>query len=66
MRKRVKATRAQRNRLHGWSFARQFTTYKAALKGIPLLPSIATPAGPVGNVGRPERLTGEKTVEAAA
>lgn len=38
IRKRVKARRAQRNRLHSWSFAqlRQFTTYKAKLKGIPV------------------------------
>jgi IS605 OrfB family transposase len=37
IRKRVKATRAQRNRLHGWSFGqlRQFVTYKARLSGVP-------------------------------
>lgn len=37
IRKRVKARRAQRNRLHGWSFSqlRQFVTYKAKLAGIP-------------------------------
>lgn len=39
IRKRVKARRAQRNRLHGWAFAqlRQFTTYKAHLAGIPMM-----------------------------
>lgn len=38
-RKRVKASKALRNRLHSWSFAqlRTFVTYKATLKGIPLL-----------------------------
>jgi putative transposase len=37
IRKRVKATRAQRNRLHGWSFGqlRGFVTYKARLSGVP-------------------------------
>lgn len=37
IRKRVKARKAQRNRLHSWSFAqlRQFVTYKAKLAGIP-------------------------------
>lgn len=39
IRKRVKARKAQRNRLHGWSFAqlRQFVTYKAKLAGIPAI-----------------------------
>lgn len=38
IRKRVKARRAQRNRLHSWSFAqlRQFVTYKATAAGIPI------------------------------
>jgi IS605 OrfB family transposase len=38
IRKRVKATKAQRNRLQGWSFAqlRQFVSYKAKLAGIPV------------------------------
>jgi len=36
IRKRVKARRAQRNRLHGWSFGqlRQFVAYKAKLAGM--------------------------------
>jgi putative transposase len=40
IRKRVKARRAQRNRLAGWSFnqLRLFVTYKALRKGIPVLP----------------------------
>lgn len=39
VRKRVKARKAQRTRLHGWSFAqlRKFLTYKATLKGIPVV-----------------------------
>jgi IS605 OrfB family transposase len=39
IRKRVKATTAQRNRLHGWSFSqlRQFVTYKAGLAGVPVI-----------------------------
>lgn len=39
IRKRVKARKAQRSRLHGWSFAqlRQFLTYKAKLSGIPIV-----------------------------
>jgi IS605 OrfB family transposase len=39
IRRRVKATRAQRNRLHGWSFnqLRQFVTYKARLSGVPVI-----------------------------
>jgi IS605 OrfB family transposase len=38
IRKRVKARRAQRNRLHGWSFGQllQFVTYKARGIGIPV------------------------------
>mgnify|MGYP001573439582 CR=1 FL=1 len=38
IRKRVKARKAQRNRLHGWAFAqlRQFTAYKAKLASIPM------------------------------
>jgi len=38
IRKRVKARKAQRNRLHSWSFAqlRQFLAYKAKLSGIPI------------------------------
>jgi putative transposase len=40
IRKRVKATRAQRNRLAGWSFKQlcDFVTYKAQRLGIPVLP----------------------------
>lgn len=39
IRKRVKARKAQRNRLHGWAFAqlRQFVAYKAQLAGIPMV-----------------------------
>lgn len=39
IRKRVKARKTQRNRLHGWAFAqlRQFVTYKAKLNGIPII-----------------------------
>jgi putative transposase len=39
IRKHVNPTRAQRNRLHGWSFAqlRRFVTYKAAPRGIPVV-----------------------------
>jgi IS605 OrfB family transposase len=39
IRTRVKATRAQRNRLHGWSFSqlRQFVTYKAGLSGVAVI-----------------------------
>jgi putative transposase len=39
VRKRVKARTAQRHRLHGWSFAqlRQFVTYKAAPRGMPVV-----------------------------
>lgn len=38
IRKRVRARKSQRNRLHSWSFAqlRQFLAYKAKLVGIPL------------------------------
>lgn len=38
IRKRVKAKKAQRSRLHSWSFAqlRQFVTYKARLAGVPM------------------------------
>src|SRR5258706_2976735 len=37
--KRIKARKAQRSRLHGWSFAqlRTFVTYKAKLSGIPVI-----------------------------
>ncbi len=37
--KRIKAPRAQRNRLHGWSFAqlRTFVTYKSKMCGIPVI-----------------------------
>jgi putative transposase len=40
IRKRIKARRAQRNRLAGWSFAqlRRFTECKSKRKGIPTLP----------------------------
>ncbi len=39
IRKRIKAKREQRNRLHGWSFAQlgSFVAYKAKLKGIPVI-----------------------------
>ena len=39
IRRRVKARKAQRNRLHSWSFAqlRQFVSYKSALAGLPIL-----------------------------
>jgi IS605 OrfB family transposase len=39
IRQRVEARRAQRSRLHGWSFAqlRQFVTCKAGLRGIPIV-----------------------------
>ncbi len=39
IRKRIKASKAQRSRLHGWSFAqlRTFVTYKAKIKGIPII-----------------------------
>jgi IS605 OrfB family transposase len=39
IRSRVKATRAQRNRLHEGSFnqLRQFVTYKARLSGVPVI-----------------------------
>jgi putative transposase len=39
IRNRVKASKAQRRRPHGWSFAqlRRFTTYKAKLAGIPIV-----------------------------
>jgi putative transposase len=39
IRRRIKARKAQRSRLHGWAFAqlRQFVTYKAKLKGIPII-----------------------------
>jgi putative transposase len=39
IRKRVEARRAQRNRLHGLSFAqlRRFVTYEAALRGLPVV-----------------------------
>jgi IS605 OrfB family transposase len=39
IRSRVKATRAQRSRLHGWSFSqlRRFVTYKARLSGVPVI-----------------------------
>lgn len=39
IRKRVKARKAQRNRLHGWAFAqlRSFVAYKAKLAGIPMV-----------------------------
>lgn len=38
IRKRVKARKAQRNRLHGWAFAqlRRFVVYKARLVGVPV------------------------------
>lgn len=37
IRKRVRARKSQRNRLHGWGFAqlRRFVTYKARLAGVP-------------------------------
>lgn len=40
IRKRTKVRKAQRNRLAGWSFnqLRQFVTYKATRKGIPVIP----------------------------
>jgi IS605 OrfB family transposase len=39
IRERVKARRAQRNRLYGWSFSqlRQFVTYKAGLAAVPII-----------------------------
>jgi transposase len=39
IRRRVKAARAQRSRLHGWSFSqlRQFVTYKARVSGVPVI-----------------------------
>lgn len=39
IRKRVKARKAQRNRLHGWAFAqlRQFVAYKARMAGVPMV-----------------------------
>lgn len=39
IRKRVKARKAQRNRLHSWAFAqlRQFVAYKAKLAGVPMV-----------------------------
>ncbi len=39
IRKRIKAPKAQRNRLHGWSFAqlRTFISYKAKISGIPII-----------------------------
>jgi IS605 OrfB family transposase len=39
IRRRVKARRAQRSRLHGRSFGqpRQFLTYKAKLAGVPVI-----------------------------
>ena len=39
IRKRTKVRKAQRNRLAGWSFnqLRQFVTYKAGLRGIPVV-----------------------------
>jgi IS605 OrfB family transposase len=39
IRKRVKATRTQRSRLHGWSFnqLRRFVTDKAGLSGVPVI-----------------------------
>lgn len=39
IRKRVRARKSQRNRLHGWAFAqlRQYLAYKAKLAGIPMV-----------------------------
>ena len=39
IRKRIQARKAQRSRLHGWSFAqlRSFVSYKAKLAGIPII-----------------------------
>lgn len=39
IRKRVRARKSQRNRLHGWAFAqlRQFVTYKAKMAGVPMV-----------------------------
>ena len=39
IRKRIQARKAQRSRLHGWSFAqlRSFVSYKARLAGIPVI-----------------------------
>lgn len=39
IRKRVRARKSQRNRLHGWAFAqlRQFVAYKAKMAGIPMV-----------------------------
>lgn len=39
IRKRVRARKSQRNRMHGWAFAqlRQFVAYKAKLAGVPVV-----------------------------